>query len=452
MAKLKLTEKLWVIFTIGLISFIAYTSQIFVIWPWYDRELSWELVALLGPFNVLVGMIFWSYYLCVTTEPGRVPDKWEPDPGREDMEVKKLTGGPRYCSKCSAYKPPRAHHCKTCNRCILRMDHHCPWTANCIGHHNYASFVRFLTFVDVSCTYNMVLVCSRIWDFAKGGENTYLNEPSGREIIFVVLNLAACIPVLLSVGIFSLYHYWSLWSNTTTIEAWEKDKVATLIRRGKIRDIKYPYNISPYKNISSILGYSPLYWCWPAQKVPGDGLRFAIAAGSDVYTSLCWPPYDPNYLPHSRRPVNPNLPTSSTSSSSAFTYGHDAPNPRLQPSNAEMRRRGGSKNPPWGPQSQGGTSWSGDEDSLSESEDDDVEFTGSEEDDEEELDEDDVPLGMKVKVRRGSEGVEVRHGSWGGGGGAEASGGGGGGGGGWEVREREEAVRRFEERRRRAGM
>lgn len=40
-----------VIFTIGLISFIAYTSQIFVIWPWYDRELSWELVALLGPFK-----------------------------------------------------------------------------------------------------------------------------------------------------------------------------------------------------------------------------------------------------------------------------------------------------------------------------------------------------------------------------------------------------------------
>ena len=60
----------------------------------------------------------------------------------------------------------------------------------------------------------------------------------------IVLNLAACIPVLLCVSIFSLYHYWSLWSNTTTIESWEKDKVATLIRRGKIRDIKYPY-VSP---------------------------------------------------------------------------------------------------------------------------------------------------------------------------------------------------------------
>lgn len=29
--------------------------------------------------------------------------------------------------------------------------------------------------------------------------------------------------------------------NSTTIEGWEKDKVATLVRRGKIAEIKYPY-------------------------------------------------------------------------------------------------------------------------------------------------------------------------------------------------------------------
>lgn len=25
------------------------------------------------------------------------------------------------CEKCSAYKPPRTHHCRVCKRCILRM-------------------------------------------------------------------------------------------------------------------------------------------------------------------------------------------------------------------------------------------------------------------------------------------------------------------------------------------
>ena len=33
------------------------------------------------------------------------------------------------CSKCQCLKPPRAHHCSICHRCINKMDHHCP----CVG-------------------------------------------------------------------------------------------------------------------------------------------------------------------------------------------------------------------------------------------------------------------------------------------------------------------------------
>lgn len=43
----------------------------------------------------------------------------------------------------------------------------------------------------------------RVWDFAQGGENTYLQEPTGTEVVLVVLNFAFCIPVLCSVGIFT---------------------------------------------------------------------------------------------------------------------------------------------------------------------------------------------------------------------------------------------------------
>jgi hypothetical protein len=40
---------------------------------------------------------------------------------------------------------------------------------------------------------------------------------------------------------FSIYHLYLATGNSTTIEGWEKDKVATLVRRGKIHDVKYPY-------------------------------------------------------------------------------------------------------------------------------------------------------------------------------------------------------------------
>jgi hypothetical protein len=43
----------WLIvnFVVCLISFIAYSSQIFIIWPWYGSVLSVELITLLLPFK-----------------------------------------------------------------------------------------------------------------------------------------------------------------------------------------------------------------------------------------------------------------------------------------------------------------------------------------------------------------------------------------------------------------
>lgn len=38
-------------FVVCLISFIAYSSQIFIIWPWYGSEWSVELLTVLVPFK-----------------------------------------------------------------------------------------------------------------------------------------------------------------------------------------------------------------------------------------------------------------------------------------------------------------------------------------------------------------------------------------------------------------
>jgi hypothetical protein len=80
-------------FVLGLICFIAYSSQIFIIWPWYGAVLSIDLLELLLPFksvfpcfssrphpltrfSLLVLMLFWNYFLCVAVDPGRVPSHW----------------------------------------------------------------------------------------------------------------------------------------------------------------------------------------------------------------------------------------------------------------------------------------------------------------------------------------------------------------------------------------
>jgi hypothetical protein len=62
------------------------------------------------------------------------------------------------CTRCEIYRPPRAHHCRICRRCIRRMDHHCPWINNCVGERNQKYFLQFLIYVGVLSVYAIVLV------------------------------------------------------------------------------------------------------------------------------------------------------------------------------------------------------------------------------------------------------------------------------------------------------
>ena len=83
--------------------------------------------------------------------------------GRDAMPVQtRKGGGSRVCGKCNKPKPDRSHHCRICKKCILKMDHHCPWVNNCVGWNNYKFFILFVMWTCVLAIFTAMLVFPHI--------------------------------------------------------------------------------------------------------------------------------------------------------------------------------------------------------------------------------------------------------------------------------------------------
>ncbi|KAI8851490.1 DHHC palmitoyltransferase-domain-containing protein [Chytridium lagenaria] len=201
----------------------------------------------------------------------------------EFVPVKAKNGAPRFCSHCNVFKPPRTHHCRVCKRCVLRMDHHCPWVNNCIGFNNQAHFVRFLFWTVASVWFTIVLLMWRVTDSFYGLVDGPPTE-DGRggvpmrdgEVIVMGINITLLIPTTALTTMLFGNQVWYLFYNLTTIEAIEKADIH-FSYSGQVANIQDPYNVGIYRNICSVLGKRWYLWMLPGVPSEGDGYSFPIA-------------------------------------------------------------------------------------------------------------------------------------------------------------------------------
>lgn len=106
---------------------------------------------------LVVGSILFLL-LTAFSDPGIIPRQPRPRlrPGEQIPRFKVVTMGNetvkmKWCTTCNIYRPPRASHCSRCEACVMRFDHHCPWTGTDIGERNYRWFLLFVVCAATLC-------------------------------------------------------------------------------------------------------------------------------------------------------------------------------------------------------------------------------------------------------------------------------------------------------------
>uniref|UniRef100_A0AAG5D277 Palmitoyltransferase n=1 Tax=Anopheles atroparvus TaxID=41427 RepID=A0AAG5D277_ANOAO len=103
---------------------------------WWNRN-PYTTVFLLSVGHWLLLNVVYNFYKAASTSPGFPPEK------------ELIAEAVSICKKCISPKPPRTHHCSVCSRCVLKMDHHCPWLNNCVGYNNHRYFFLYMLYTTI---------------------------------------------------------------------------------------------------------------------------------------------------------------------------------------------------------------------------------------------------------------------------------------------------------------
>lgn len=297
-----------------LISFIGYNAHYFVL----RRATTFGQQVW---FQCSLTMIWISYWLAFKTNPGKPPANID------SLGLK--------CGKCHNIKPERTHHCQTCGQCVLMMDHHCPWTQNCVGYANFPHFMRFLFWVIATTSWLGWQLAKRIylvWIRRHWPEYMFPKY----EIVWLTILMPMNIFVLFTIAmLFARCFVNQILNGRSQIESWEQDRIDALFESGRLVPrllqnlkiqfpqyrpraseiqnllesyrrrrlsldsiVNFPYDISMYQNAVNMLGI-PWLWLWPWSKPAGDGITFAKNEMShfelnlslpDALMALSWPP------------------------------------------------------------------------------------------------------------------------------------------------------------------
>ncbi|XP_059509962.1 palmitoyltransferase ZDHHC4 [Stegostoma tigrinum] len=238
----------------------------------YCMELGFGHSVLLLPYILVLGKMYF-FYLCCTRDPGTI----SPSNHKQLLKVYTYDGilyhQSHICPTCELTKPARSKHCRVCNRCVHRFDHHCVWVNNCIGALNIRYFLLYLvTLSGMAAAVGTVTVrfLVQVALISNLHQAMFVNAdgehvPVG--ILYIVQRLFLTFPRILFMLGFTLliffllagytaFHFYLLMTNQTSNE-WYKHKNSCLCHTDNSQPSKYLqgniYHIGFLRNVKEII-------------------------------------------------------------------------------------------------------------------------------------------------------------------------------------------------------
>eukprot|EP00462_Mataza_sp_D1_P022674 CAMPEP_0175131226 /NCGR_PEP_ID=MMETSP0087-20121206/6427_1 /TAXON_ID=136419 /ORGANISM="Unknown Unknown, Strain D1" /LENGTH=310 /DNA_ID=CAMNT_0016413497 /DNA_START=16 /DNA_END=948 /DNA_ORIENTATION=- len=208
-------------------------------------------------------------------DPGAVPKNPASMPPKQEPGTPPIKGV-RLCKRCNTVKPYNAHHCSTCGRCVIRMDHHCPWVNNCVAIFNQKYFILFLFYTALCCIYSGVLLVAR---FISCTHNLRQCSVSGGQAAMCVINFVEAL-------VFGLFVIIMMFDQFSAIfDSGDPNSHYTHIKGTKKR--------SKYDSMKAVFG-EPFSYRWflplnPTPKLQADFIeecREAATSWEDTYKQL----------------------------------------------------------------------------------------------------------------------------------------------------------------------
>ena len=239
------------IFTWLLMLYAEFVVVRVILMPYFGSMYTAVNMVLFQTFAILA---FTSHLKAMLTDPGAVP---RGNATKENIQRMGFKEGEVIfkCTKCCSIKPDRAHHCSVCQRCIRKMDHHCPWVNNCVGERNQKYFVLFTLYIATMSFHALFMALNHfIGCIGSDWKECPAFSPPATIIFLLFLMFEGLLFALFTSIMFGT-QVSAIWYDETGIESLKKEE-ATWVRKSR------------WKSIQAVFGRFSIHWFSPFADIP----------------------------------------------------------------------------------------------------------------------------------------------------------------------------------------